>query len=348
MPRSPSVPLSVLDLAPIRTGHGPAEALRHTVELARAAEASGYRRFWISEHHNTRAMASSATAIIIGQVAAATERISVGAGGIMLPNHAPYVVAEQFGTLATYHPGRIDLGLGRAPGTDPWTTRALRRQHQSGADFPEQVAELRGYLAADATDAADGSGGAYGSGGADRKVRAIPGEGVDVPVYVLGSSTFGAALAAREGLPFVFASHFAPQQLDEALDLYRSAFRPSAALAEPYAVVAANAVVADTATEAVRIFSSLQQKFLTHLRGEMRFLPPVDDIDALWNREEAGVVDAMLAESYVGTPGTVRHGLESLVARTGADELMILSEAWDFDARLRSYELLATTWNERP
>ncbi|AJF67743.1 LLM class flavin-dependent oxidoreductase [Streptomyces vietnamensis] len=326
------VPLSVLDLAPIRDGHAPTEALRNTVELARATEAFGYRRFWISEHHNTRAMASSATAIIIGQVAAATERISVGAGGIMLPNHAPYVVAEQFGTLATYHPGRIDLGLGRAPGTDPWTTRALRRQHASGADFPEQVAELRDYLT---------------PGGTDRRVRAIPGEGVDLPVYVLGSSTFGAALAAREGLPFVHASHFAPQQLDEALTLYRSSFQPSAALAKPYAIVAANAVVADTETEAVRIFSSLQQKFLTHFRGEMRFLPPVDDIDTFWNRQEAQMVNAMLAESYVGTPDTVRRGLDDLVARTGADELMILSEAWDFDARLRSYELLAKTWTER-
>ncbi|MFJ8229100.1 LLM class flavin-dependent oxidoreductase [Streptomyces sp. NPDC094448] len=329
MNSSTGTPLSVLDLAPIRNDGTAAEALANTVALARATEAYGYRRFWISEHHNTPAMASSATSIIIGQVAAATERISVGAGGVMLPNHAPYIVAEQFGTLAAYHPGRIDLGLGRAPGTDPWTTRALRREHRSGADFPELTAELRGYLA---------------PGSAERKVRAIPGEGSGVPVFILGSSTFGAALAAREGLPFVFASHFSPDQLLPALEQYRAGFRPSAALAKPYAIVAANAVVADTEREAVRIFSSLQQKFLTHFRGGMEFRPPVDDIDALWSPQEAQTVNAMLAESYVGTPDTVRRGLEALAGRTGADELMILGEAWDFDARLRSYELLAEAW----
>ncbi|MFE7130894.1 LLM class flavin-dependent oxidoreductase [Streptomyces sp. NPDC057638] len=330
MNSSIGIPLSVLDLSPIRNDGTAAEALANTVALARATEAYGYRRFWISEHHNTPAMASSATSIIIGQVAAATERITVGAGGVMLPNHAPYIVAEQFGTLAAYHPGRIDLGLGRAPGSDPWTTRALRREHQSGADFPELTAELRGYLA---------------PGSAERKVRAIPGEGSGVPVFILGSSTFGAALAAREGLPFVFASHFSPDQLLPALELYRAGFRPSATLAKPYAIVAANAVVADTGREAVRIFSSLQQKFLTHFRGGMEFRPPVDDIDALWSPQEARMVNAMLAESYVGTPDTVRQGLAGLAERTGADELMILSEAWDFDARLRSYELLAKTWN---
>ncbi|MEW1545422.1 LLM class flavin-dependent oxidoreductase [Streptomyces tsukubensis] len=330
MNSSTGIPLSVLDLSPIRNDGTAAEALANTVALARATEAYGYRRFWISEHHNTPAMASSATSIIIGQVAAATERISVGAGGVMLPNHAPYIVAEQFGTLAAYHPGRIDLGLGRAPGTDPWTTRALRREHRSGADFPELTAELRGYLA---------------PGSAERKVRAIPGEGSGVPVFILGSSTFGAALAAREGLPFVFASHFSPDQLLPALELYRAGFRPSATLAKPYAIVAANAVVAGTEREAVRIFSSLQQKFLTHFRGGMEFRPPVDDIEALWSPQEAQTVNAMLAESYVGTPDTVRRGLEALAGRTGADELMILSEAWDFDARLRSYELLAKAWN---
>ncbi|MEV7287083.1 LLM class flavin-dependent oxidoreductase [Streptomyces sp. NPDC093252] len=329
--RTHPIPLSVLDLAPVRAGHSPAEALENTVALARAAESYGYRRFWISEHHNTPAMASSATSVIIGQVAAATERITVGAGGVMLPNHAPYVVAEQFGTLAAYHPGRIDLGLGRAPGADPWTARALRREQGAGGDFPGQVAEVRGYLAP-------------GSGSPARRVRAIPGEGSGVPVYVLGSSTFGAALAAREGLPFVFASHFAPDQLRAALALYRSAFRPSAVLARPYAMVAANAVVAESEREAVRIFSSLQQKFLTHLRGGMEFRPPVDDIHSLWTPQEAGIVGAMLAESHVGTPETVRRGLADLAARTGADELMILSEAWDFDARLRSYELLARAW----
>ncbi|ANW21365.1 LLM class flavin-dependent oxidoreductase [Streptomyces clavuligerus] len=328
--RTTNIPLSVLDLSPIRHGHGPAEALANTVELARAIEAYGYHRFWISEHHNTTAMASSATSIMIGRVAAATERIRVGAGGVMLPNHAPYVVAEQFGTLAAYHPGRIDLGLGRAPGTDPWTTRALRRDHKGGLDFPEQVAELRGYLAP-----GDGKG----------KVRAIPGEGSDVPVYILGSSTFGAALAAREGLPFVHASHFSPDRLDEALERYRAEYRPSAAHPEPYAIVAANAVVADTEKEAVRTFSTLRQKFLTHFRGEMRILPPVDDIDRVWAPQEAQMVNAMLRESFVGTPDTVRAGLEDLAERTGADELMIVSEAWDFATRLRSYELLARTWN---
>ncbi|MER5748618.1 LLM class flavin-dependent oxidoreductase [Streptomyces sp. NPDC002088] len=321
------IPLSLLNLAPIRHGEGTAtEALLETIELARRADEFGYNRYWIAEHHNMSAVASAATSVLIGQVAAVTERIKVGSGGIMLPNHAPYVVAEQFGTLASLYPGRIDLGLGRAPGTDPWTAQALRRGDATAKDFPTQVTEVRRYLEPAAPT---------------RRVRAIPGEGTNVPLYILGSSTFGAALAAQEGLPFVFASHFAPAQLAAALEVYRTNFRPSQSLEKPHAIVGVNVIAADTDHDARRIFTTLQRKFLTMIRGELQNLPPVDDIDQLWSPNEAAAVTDMLRESVVGSPGTVRDGLGALLKRTGADELIVLTETWDFKDRVRSYELLA-------
>ncbi|WP_329577301.1 LLM class flavin-dependent oxidoreductase [Streptomyces sp. NBC_01361] len=324
------IPLSLLNLAPIRKGGTATEALHETIELARKAEEFGYHRYWIAEHHNTSAVASSATSVLIGQVAAATERIKVGSGGIMLPNHAPYVVAEQFGTLASLYPGRIDLGLGRAPGADPWTAQALRRGEATAKDFPAQVTEVRRYL---------------GPGAPTRRVRAIPGEGTNVPLYILGSSTFGAALAAQEGLPFVFASHFAPDQLHAALDVYRSNFRPSESLAAPHAIVGVNVVAADTDRDAQRIFTTLQRKFLTLIRGELQNLPPVDDIDQLWSEHEAAAVGSMVRISAVGSPATVRQGLDDLVKSAQPDELIVLTETWDFKDRIRSYELLAELKN---
>ncbi|MGW0866339.1 LLM class flavin-dependent oxidoreductase [Streptomyces sp. NPDC002611] len=321
------IPLSLLNLAPIRHGEGTAtEALLETIELARKAEEFGYHRYWIAEHHNMPAVASAATSVLVGQVASATERIKVGSGGIMLPNHAPYVVAEQFGTLASLFPGRIDLGIGRAPGTDPWTAQALRRGDAGAKDFPAQVAEVRRYLEPTTPK---------------QRVRAIPGEGTKVPLYVLGSSTFGAALAAQEGLPFVFASHFAPTQLAAALEVYRANFRPTESLEKPQAIVGVNVIAADTDREARRIFTTLQRKFLTLIRGELQNLPPVDDIDRHWSPQEAAAVGDMLRESVVGSPGTVREGLGALLKRTGADELIVLTETWDFKDRIRSYELLA-------
>ncbi|MGW5152618.1 LLM class flavin-dependent oxidoreductase [Rhodococcus koreensis] len=328
--RSRNIPLSVVDLMPFRKGDSPSQAMADTLALAQATEAAGYHRYWIAEHHNSRGLVSSATVVVMAEVAAATTSIRVGAGGIMLPNHAPYVVAEQFGTLAAFHPDRIDLGLGRAPGTDPWTIRALRRKVDAGEDFPREVAEVRTYLAPSRPS---------------QRVHAIPGQGSGVPVFVLGSSTFGAALAAQEGLPFVFASHFAPQQLERALETYRSRFRPSANLEQPHAIVSAGAVVADTDSEARRLFTSMQRRFLTLVRGNMEFLPPVPDIDALWSPAERQAVGSMLAEAQVGSPATVRKGLTELAERTGADELMLMTETWDLEDRIRSYQLLADTWS---
>ncbi|MFJ7498057.1 LLM class flavin-dependent oxidoreductase [Streptomyces sp. NPDC097727] len=327
--RPSGIPLSVVDLMPFPKGHSATRTMSDTLAVARAADAAGYHRYWIAEHHNAAGLASSATVVVIAEVAAATERIRVGAGGIMLPNHTPYVVAEQFGTLAAFHPGRIDLGLGRAPGTDPWTVRALRRG--TGADdFPREVAQVREYL---------------GPARPTQRVRAIPGQGSEVPVFILGSSTFGAALAAQEGLPYVFASHFAPDQLLLALDTYRSNFRPSAVLDKPYAIVAAGTVVAETDEKARHLFTAMQRRFLTLVRGNMEFLPPVEDIDAIWTPAEREAVGAMLRESHVGSPAAVRKSLAELVERTRADELILMSETWDLEDRIRSYELLAEAWH---
>jgi luciferase family oxidoreductase group 1 len=321
-------PLSVLDLAPIVEGSTPADALRNSLDLAQHVEQWGYKRFWLAEHHNAVGIASAATAVVIAHIAAGTRTIRVGAGGIMLPNHAPLVIAEQFGTLAELHPGRIDLGLGRAPGTDQLTVRALRRDAMSADTFPQDVLELQHFLA----DPKPG-----------QAVRATPGAGSHVPLWILGSSLFGAQLAAMLGLPYAFASHFAPDALLPALDLYRSSFQPSEQLREPYAMVGANAIVADDDETARRLFTSLQQSFTNIQRGRRGRLPrPIDDIESYWTPPEKERASAMLRCSLVGSPRTVEAELEQLVGETQADELIVAAAIHDHDARLRSYELLGS------
>jgi luciferase family oxidoreductase group 1 len=321
-------PLSVLDLAPIVEGGTPSTALRNSLDLAKHAERWGYSRFWLAEHHNATGIASAATAVVIAHVAAGTETIRVGSGGIMLPNHSPLVIAEQFGTLAELHPGRIDLGLGRAPGTDQLTMLALRR-HNSGADtFPQDVLELRALL---------------GDPQPGQAVRAIPGMGSHVPLWILGSSLYGAQLAAALGLPYAFASHFAPEALMPALEVYRERFEPSEQLQEPHTMVAANVIAADDDAEARRLFTSVQQSFTNVLRGRRGQLPPpIDDIEPYWAPEEKLRVSSMLHRSFVGSPQTVQKGLERFVEETRADELIIATAIHDHAARLRSYELLGT------
>lgn len=332
MSSSSGVAYSVLDLCPIRKGGTAADAFREAADLARHAEKWGYRRYWIAEHHNIPGVASAATAVVIGHVAAGTSTIRVGAGGIMLPNHPPLVVAEQFGTLASLYPGRIDLGLGRAPGGDLATIYALRRDPRGGDDFPSDLRELQGY---------------FRKGGANGGVRAIPGEGLEVPLYILGSSDYGARVAAEFGLPYAFASHFAPDALYVALDLYRERFRPSAALDRPYAMVGANVIAADTDAEARRLFTSLQQAFLNLVRGRPGLLsPPVDSMDELWNSAERRQVERMTAVSAVGSPETVRRELERIVSETGADEVIATAQVYDHAARLRSFELTAQAFAE--
>ena len=324
------VPLSVLDLAPIVQGGDAAQAFRNTLDLARHAERLGYRRYWLAEHHGMPGIASAATAVVIGHVAAGTTTIRVGAGGIMLPNHAPLVIAEQFGTLASLFPGRIDLGLGRAPGSDQATIRALRRSPAAAESFPQDVVELMGYFRPAETGQA---------------VRAVPGAGLDVPVWILGSSLFGAQLAAALGLPYAFASHFAPAALFPALELYRAQFRPSERLARPYVMLGVNVFAAETGETAARLFTSLQQAFVNLRRGHPAPLPPPDDMleERLTPTDRAGIAE-MLACSVVGAPDAVRRGLEAFVARTGADELMLTSQIYDPAARVRSYELTAGVW----
>ncbi|AFC28117.1 YvbT [Paenibacillus mucilaginosus 3016] len=322
--------LSVLDLAPIRTGSTAAETFRHTLDLARHAEQWGYRRFWLAEHHSMPGIASSATSVVIGYVAGGTETIRVGSGGIMLPNHAPLMIAEQFGTLESMYPGRIDLGLGRAPGSDQYTARALRRGLGSdGSDFPEQLSELRAYLSGDPDSRPMG-------------VRAVPGEGLDIPIYLLGSSGFSAQLAGQLGLPFAFASHFAPEYLLPALDLYRSNFRPSEVLEKPYVIVGMNIVAADTDEEAQRLATSHQMAFLNIIRGRTGQLkPPVDSMDTLWNEQEKAIVLKQLGYSIAGSKATIREKLPRYLQETGADEIIVTGQIYDHEARLRSYQLLA-------
>lgn len=323
-------PLSILDLSPIVEGSDAATALRNSLQLAQRAEQLGYARYWVAEHHNMDGVASSATAVLIGQIAAVTQTLTVGSGGIMLPNHAPLTVAEAFGTLATLYPGRIELGLGRAPGTDQATMRALRRHLSSAAEdrFPEDVLELQTYFSAKPE-------GWQG-------VRAIPGQGTEVPIWILGSSLYGAQLAAYLGLPYSFASHFAPDLLMQALEVYRAQYRPIERHPKPRAMVGINVIVADSDAEAQRLFTSLQQRFLGMVRGRRGPLPPpVDDMEPLWSPAEKAQVQRMLAESVVGSPVTVRAGLRATAERTGADEFIVASAVHDFSARLRSYELLA-------
>jgi len=321
------IPLSVLDLAPISLGSTAGDALRNSLDLARLAERLGYKRHWVAEHHNMQGIASAATAVVVGHLAAGTSTIRVGAGGIMLPNHSPLVIAEQFGTLEALYPGRIDLGLGRAPGTDQLTARALRRDPMSGNEFPRDVQDLQLL---------------FGPVKSGQAIRAVPGAGLEVPLWILGSSTFGAQLAAFLGLPYAFASHFAPTDLVAALDMYRSEFRPSKQLAEPYAMAGLNVFAADTDEEARRLFTTPQQSWANRFRGlSGPYPPPIDDIEAYWSAAERAQASSMLTYSVVGSPATVRAGVEQFVEFTGVDEVMVVSAIFDHEARLRSYEILA-------
>ena len=318
---------SVLDLAPVPQGSTPADALRNSLDLARHAEGWGYNRYWVAEHHNMVGIASAATSVVIGHLAGGTKTIRVGAGGIMLPNHSPLVIAEQFGTLEALFPGRIDLGVGRAPGTDQRTWRALRRDPASADTFPQDVLELQALL---------------GPLQADQAIQAVPGTGSNVPIWILGSSLFGSQLAAMLGLPYAFASHFAPGALMQALQVYRERFQPSAQLERPHAMVGVNVIAADTDEEARHLFTSAQQSFANLFRGTRgKLLPPIDDIEGYWSPHEKAQASAMLACSFVGSAETVRRGLEDFLAQTGADELIVASAIYDHGKRLRSYEILA-------
>jgi luciferase family oxidoreductase group 1 len=322
------IPFSVLDLSPVAEGSDAAQALRNTLDLARHAERWGYHRYWLAEHHNMPGIASAATSVAIGHVAGGTSTIRVGAGGIMLPNHAPLVIAEQFGTLEALYPGRIDLGLGRAPGSDQLTAHALRRTLSGDVDnFPQDVVELMSYFRA----AEPG-----------QRVRAVPGAGLDVPIWILGSSLFGAQLAAALGLPFAFASHFAPAQMTEAVELYRSRFRSSEQASEPYVMLGLNVFAADTDAEARRLFSSLQQAFVNLRSGRPGKLPPpVDDFESRLAPPQRAMLASALSCSVVGAPETVRRGVAAFIAETGADEIMITAQIFDHAARLRSFEIAA-------
>jgi luciferase family oxidoreductase group 1 len=319
--------LSILDLAHVPEGSTPSDALRNSLDLAQHAEAQGYNRFWLAEHHNMIGIASAATSIVIAHVAGGTKTIRVGAGGIILPNHSPLVIAEQFGTLDALFPGRIDLGVGRAPGTDQRTLRALRRDPMSADTFPQDVMELQALL---------------GPLQPDQVIQAVPGTGSNVPIWILGSSLFGAQLAGMLGLPYAFASHFAPNALLPALQAYRQRFEPSAQLDKPYAMVGVNVIAADTDEEAHYLFTSAQQSFTNLFRGTRgKLLPPIDDIESYWTPPEKAQAMNMLACSFVGSAQTVREGLEAFIAQTGADELIVASAIYDHSKRLRSYEILA-------
>lgn len=318
---------SVLDLAPVRLGGTIAESFDNTVDLAQHAEKWGYTRFWLAEHHNMVGISSAATSVLIGHVACHTSSIRVGSGGVMLPNHAPIVIAEQFGTLETLYPGRIDLGIGRAPGTDPLTLRALRRDPRAADDFPDQVRELLAFL---------------GPASERQPVKAVPGADTNVPVWLLGSSTFSAQLAAVMGLPFAFAAHFAPHEVYDALRLYRSRFQPSQWLDKPYAMVGLPVVAADTGDKAQRLATTITQRFLQLVRGENLLLhPPVETMDGVWTPNEKLLAQSRMTEAIVGDPETVRSGLETFLERTEADEIIISTELYDHADRLRSYELVS-------
>ncbi len=319
--------LSVLDLSPIVEGSDASQSLANSLDLARHAERLGYKRYWLAEHHNMPGIASAATAVVIAHVAGGTKTIRVGAGGIMLPNHAPLVIAEQFGTLAALHPGRIDLGLGRAPGTDMGTARALRRNLEASDNFPQDVVELMGYF----QPAEEG-----------QRIHAVPGEGQKVPVWILGSSLYGAQLAAMLGLPYAFASHFAPAELDQALDIYRSRFQPSEQLDKPYVMLGLNVFAAPTDAEAKLLFTSLQQAFVNLRTGRPgRLPPPVEGYDQTLEPMAKTVLGQALSCAVVGSPETVRQGIDAFVRRTGADELMVTAQIFDHTARVRSFEILA-------
>ncbi|MGH8146574.1 MAG: LLM class flavin-dependent oxidoreductase [Rhodanobacteraceae bacterium] len=323
------IPISILDLAPIAEGGSAAQSFRNTVDLAQTAERLGYRRYWLAEHHNMPGIASAATAVLIGHVAGATSRIRVGAGGIMLPNHSPLQVAEQFGTLATLYPGRIDLGLGRAPGTDQPTARALRRYFESADDYPQNVLELLGFLE---------------PAKPEQRVRAVPGAGTDVVVWMLGSSLFSADLAAHLGLPYAFASHFAPAAMEQALETYRRNFRPSVALQKPHAMLGLNVVAAATDAEARRLFTSQQQMFVNLRRGQRgKVPPPIEDIEDYLRPGERPGIEQALSCSVVGSPETVRAGIDAFIGEHQPEELIVTANTFDHDARRRSFEIVAET-----
>ena len=322
--------LSVLDLAPIVEGSDAGRALANSLDLAQHAEDWGYRRFWLAEHHNMQGIASSATAVCIGYVAQGTKTIRVGSGGVMLPNHAPLVIAEQFGTLASLYPGRIDLGLGRAPGTDQQTSFALRRNLQGNVDgFPRDVLELQNFL---------------GSAEPGQKVRAVPGEGTNVPIWILGSSLYGAQLAAMLGLPFGFASHFAPAQLDQAIDIYKTRFQPSETLSEPYLMLGFNVCAAPSEEEALYLRTSAIKSFLRMRAGNPSRLPPPEEgFEKTLNESESRMLEEMSKASVVGSSAAVREGIDSFVKRTGADELIITCQIFEHQKRLQSYGIVADT-----
>lgn len=327
------IPLSVLDLSPIVQGSVPADSFRKSLDLAKHAEKWGFERFWLAEHHGMPSVASSATSVLIGYIAAGTSTIRVGSGGIMLPNHAPLVIAEQFGTLESLYPGRIDLGLGRAPGTDQRTARALRRnQRIGGADFPELLTELREYFRPYSPDS-------------DSGIRAIPGEGLSIPIWLLGSSDFSAQLAGMLGLPFAFAGHFSPNYTLPALQTYRHHFRPSEVLEEPYAMVGVSVMAADTDERARYLSTSHFQAFLQIIRDDRKPIqPPVESMDGLWSDFEKFTVQSQLSSSIIGSPETVKQELQALLDATQADELMITTQMYDHADRIRSYEIVADLW----
>jgi luciferase family oxidoreductase group 1 len=332
MSKLSDVALSVLDLAPVAAGKTPADAFHNTLDLAQHVERLGYKRFWLAEHHNMPGIASTATSVLIGYVAAGTSFIRVGSGGVMLPNHAPLMIAEQFGTLDALYPGRIDLGLGRAPGTDANTSYALRRGLNSdGRDFPELLAELQRYL---------------GPPNASQRVRAYPGTNSNIPIWLLGSSDFSARLAAELGLPFAFASHFAPEELHAAISIYRKRFQPSAQLEKPYVVVGVPVIAAESDQEAIRLASTSMQKFLALIRGKpIQGQPPVDNMDDIWTLYEKEAVMSRLAIAAIGSAETVQGKLAQLLDATDADELMVVSDFYHHQDRLRSYEILAGLQN---
>ncbi|MDP3603181.1 MAG: LLM class flavin-dependent oxidoreductase [Bosea sp. (in: a-proteobacteria)] len=321
------VAISVLDLVPVREGQEPGDALRASIDLARHAESLGYTRYWVAEHHNMVGIASAATAVVIGQLAAATKTIRVGAGGIMLPNHAPLIIAEQFGTLEALFPGRIDLGLGRAPGTDQLTMRAMRRNPMSSDSFPQDVLELQAYFA---------------PAGPNQAIQAVPGAGLNVPLWILGSSLFGSQLAAELGLPYAFASHFAPDALMQALAIYRERFKPSEQLARPHAMPGINVIAAETDAEARHLATSLQQRFVGMVRGQRgKLQPPIDDIETYWSPNEKAHVAGMLRYAFIGSPETLKRQLGAFITTTRADEIMVTAPIFDHEARKRSYEILS-------
>jgi luciferase family oxidoreductase group 1 len=326
------IPFSVLDLSPITEGGDASQSFRNSLDLAQHAERWGFNRYWLAEHHGMPGIASAATSVLIGHVAGGTKTIRVGAGGIMLPNHSPLVIAEQFGTLEALYPGRIDLGLGRAPGSDQATSRALRRNLTSDADeFPRDVVELMDLMSDEPR----------------QRIRAVPGMGAKVPVWILGSSLFGAQLAAMLGLPYAFASHFAPQQLMEAIEIYRATFKPSEQLAKPYVMLGFNVFAADSDEEAQVRATSMQQAFVNLRSGRPgRLPPPVSGYRENADPAARALLDSVLSCATIGSPATVREGLKAFIARTGADELMITSQMFDHQARLRSYEIAAQVRQE--